>query len=125
MTDKNNIMCKSVFVSYTFKDNELDKDMLLKIKEILENCNVKPYIDIIDNPIFLSKTNLDKETAQDYVHRKLQHSDEVWVVKTKNFRISKWVRHEIKLAKKSRINVRFFPLDFFMNEVSIKRALFS
>lgn len=99
--------------------------MLLKIKEILENCNVKPYIDIIDNPIFLSKTNHDKETAQEYVHQKLQHSDEVWVVKTRNFRISKWVRHEIKLAKKSQINVRFFPLDFFMSEVSIKRVLFS
>ena len=82
-----------LFVSYTLRDGYLDTSILLKVKELYQNCD-SCYIDIIDN---------DSVDKQGRVEQELLSADTLLLIETPMVMQSKWVRYELDLAKKRNV----------------------
>lgn len=79
-----------LFVSYTLKDGYLNTSVLLKVKELYQNCD-SCYIDIIDN---------DSVDKQGRVEQELLSADTLLLIETPMVMQSKWVRYELDVAKR-------------------------
>lgn len=87
----------NIFFSYTLKDNEINSDILQKIKKtfsILEN--VQTYFDILDNHSI---------NHQDYVFKALTEANILCLIKSSNINTSCWVNKEIEFAKKRNLPI--------------------
>lgn len=82
-----------IFVSYTLKDGYLDTSILLQVKELYRNRD-SCYIDILDN---------DSVDKQGRVEQELQSADVLLLIETPMVMESKWVRHELNVAKNRNI----------------------
>ena len=82
-----------IFVSYTLKDGYLDTSVLSQVKELYRNSD-SCYIDILDN---------DSVDKQGRVEQELQSADVLLLIETPMVMESKWVRHELNVAKNRNI----------------------
>ena len=82
-----------IFVSYTLKDGYLDTSVLSQVKELYRNSD-SCYIDILDN---------DSVDKQGRVEKELQSADVLLLIETPMVMESKWVRHELNVAKNRNI----------------------
>ena len=89
-----------IFVSYTLRDNFLNKELLLNLEKHLEKFG-EPYIDLLHNR---------SEDPQRYVLEMLEKAKIVVACITPSFLKSKWVRIEITYAQKHKIPIKLLPI---------------
>lgn len=84
-------MCAKIFFSYTLRDGEISKDILLKIKQQFERFSeLETYFDLLDN----HSTN-----HQEYVYSALANANILCLIKSPAINVSIWVRKELYVAK--------------------------
>lgn len=98
-----------IFISYTIRDNSIDKEFLNQLDEFLRNtCNV--FIDYLHN---------DSDAKQERIESELISSDFIILIKTDQTFNSEWVLKEIEIAKRVKIPI----LEFEFNELKNKNFL--
>lgn len=120
---------KKIFLSYSLKGNDLSISNLKKFKKNLsENTPFNLYVDILDNfsadISFLSKKiQITKKNIESPFQKKLKlnlsSSNLLCIINTPSIRYSKWVHHEIILAKKLNIPILIIPYLDFINFISL------
>lgn len=84
-------MCAKIFFSYTLRDGEISKDILLKIKQQFERFSeLETYFDLLDN----HSTN-----HQEYVYNVLASANILCLIKSPAINVSTWVKKELRVAK--------------------------
>lgn len=106
-------MFKKVFICYTMRDAIISEEYLIKLNNILKKY-CKPYIDFLHN---------DSINKQGKVERELINSNFLILLETENFLNSKWVIHEIRMAKTYKIPI--LKIRDIYNSYNIKRILHS
>jgi len=107
-------MSTRLFVSYTLRDNILNKEKLSVFKNALSKLHfLTTYIDILDN----------KNTAspQDEVINRLIDADVVWLIKSSaEFFKSEWVKREIEIANEYKKSIYEIGVDFVDSIIQAK-----
>lgn len=100
-----------IFISYTLRDNMLNKAMLEKFNQVVQ-CTSQHilYIDILHN------SNIDD--PQGYVIKNLRSSDAVWVIETKKVYSSEWVQKELSIAKENKIPIHPIKFEMFLRMIT-------
>ncbi|MGL6200461.1 MAG: hypothetical protein ACRC3H_16145 [Lachnospiraceae bacterium] len=78
-----------IFLSYTLRDSELDKQSLKKFKSKMLEYGFEVYIDILDN---------DSSEPQKHVFKMLLDSNIICIIETKSIEKSQWVNKEREFA---------------------------
>jgi hypothetical protein len=102
-----------IFVSYTTRDTEINRNLLLWISEILKSHGV-PFIDVIHN---------DSSNRQSRVKKELDSADIVLLLKSKSIEKSKWVSWEINRAKSQDIPIIQVPINSFVNREYLNKMI--
>lgn len=98
---------KNIFISYTTRNQNINKEILEKIFKIFSKYG-NVYIDLLHNDNFIN--------PQDKVIKKLELADILIVVKTKNIEESEWVKFEIDKSKSRNIEIKYIDLDNILSE---------
>lgn len=85
------------FVSYTLKDPEVTKDLLLAYKR-QQPLNVDTFVDVLDN---------DSVSRQDRVTAELYESDDIHLINSTSVFSSIWVQYELQIAREEGIPVKY------------------
>ena len=107
---------KKIFVSYTYRDKNVNREFLRKVQIFLKKYSI-PYIDIFYNKSL---------TPQYNILQRLSESDILLVINSGERAESKWVNTEIQLASILNKKILYITSDsFFEKEVleRIKREL--
>jgi hypothetical protein len=83
----------NVFVSYTTRDNFINRDSLVQLSRVLSKFG-DSFIDLIDN---------DSENKQERVETELEKADFVLLLRSGSVKHSKWVSWELNRAKEKGI----------------------
>ncbi len=92
---------KTIFVSYTVRDNYLDYCQLVALESYISRFG-KPYIDLLHN--------IDSD-PQRYVIEQLEQSSLLIACITPQFFHSPWVQIELKIASRLRIPVVLMSIE--------------
>jgi hypothetical protein len=98
-----------IFVSYTIRDNSIDKDFLNQLDRFLKE-SFDVFIDYLHN---------DSDAKQERIETELISSDFIVLIKTEQTYYSEWVLKEIEIAKKFKIPI----FEFEFNELINKKFL--
>lgn len=86
-----------VFVSYTLKDPEVTRDLLLAYKR-QQPFNIDTFVDVLDN---------DSVSRQDRVTSELFSADEIHLINSPSVLKSTWVQYELNIAREEGIPVKY------------------
>ncbi|MEC4028943.1 TIR domain-containing protein [Myroides odoratimimus] len=98
---------KNIFVSYTTRNENVDKKTLEKIYKIFSKYG-DVYIDLLHNDDLLH--------PQEKVIKKLEIADVLIVLNTKDIDKSEWVKFEIKKSKSRNIEIKYIDIDNILLE---------
>lgn len=100
----------NIFVSYTTRDNYIEKEYLLKIEAILLSYG-RVYVDLLHNDSF---------KKQQRVHDELIASDVLVLIRSESITESEWVNWEIRTAKANLIPIIIIGSNFSKYEIDQK-----
>lgn len=104
-------MQKKIFISYTLRDNWVNKSKLCALKNaMLKFPTLTTYIDLLDNKNVIS--------PQDEVVANLINSDILWVINSNGILESQWVSKEIDIAKQHHKDVYYISTDILENIIN-------
>jgi hypothetical protein len=90
-----------VFISYTTRDNLVDKDFLGQLNNFL----------IASFVVFIDYLHNDSKEKQIRIEKELANSDFLILIKTQQTFYSEWVIKEIEIAKN--LSIPIFEFDFY------------
>ena len=85
----------SIFVSYTTRDNYVDRNTLKMVSGVLSNYG-SHYIDLLHN---------DASEKQRHVEKMLSHAQVMILISSRSIEKSEWVQWELSEAKKNGIPI--------------------
>ena len=100
----------NIFVSYTTRDDYIEKNYLLEAEAILSKYG-RVYVDLLHN---------DSIEKQQRVHDELLASDVLVLIRSESVRESEWVNWEIRTAKDNLIPTIKLESKFSISEVDRK-----
>lgn len=99
-----------IFVSYTFRDNLINKVMLEELSNLLNDFG-SPFIDILNN----NSTNKQKR-----IEYEILMCDIFLLLITPSINNSNWVKIEKDLARKYKKNILELPFNRYNDKVYLK-----